>query len=123
MKTIESSELLDGGVEKLNQTDAADCLGLPLNCHPLSHQVAGHFFGKGKTKIGLLQTGDGLVLKPVQSPPRGEREHNFFKHRSSHFVQHSICISLESIKLKVNFKCLPKMTRAHLAVLTRASDG
>lgn len=22
---------------------------------------------------------DGYVLKPVQSPPRGEREHNFFK--------------------------------------------
>ena len=29
--------------------------------------------------IGFLQTNDGLVLKPVQSPPRGEREHNFFK--------------------------------------------
>jgi len=28
---------------------------------------------------GFLQTNDGLVLKPVQSPPRGEREHNFFK--------------------------------------------
>ncbi len=28
---------------------------------------------------GLLQTNDGNVLKPVQSPPRGEREHNFFK--------------------------------------------
>ena len=28
---------------------------------------------------GLLQTDDGYVLKPVQSPPRGEREHNFFK--------------------------------------------
>ena len=28
---------------------------------------------------GFLQTDDGLVLKPVQSPPRGEREHNFFK--------------------------------------------
>lgn len=26
-----------------------------------------------------MQTSDGLVLKPVQSPPRGEREHNFFK--------------------------------------------
>ena len=26
-----------------------------------------------------MQTNDGLVLKPVQSPPRGEREHNFFK--------------------------------------------
>ena len=26
-----------------------------------------------------MQTNDGYVLKPVQSPPRGEREHNFFK--------------------------------------------
>ena len=25
---------------------------LPLNCMPLSHQVAGHFFGKGRTKLG-----------------------------------------------------------------------
>jgi len=52
---------------------------LPSNCLPLTHQVAGHFFGKGRTKLGFLQTNDGLVLKPVQSPPRGEREHNFFK--------------------------------------------
>jgi hypothetical protein len=28
---------------------------------------------------GFLQTENGLVLKPVQSFPRGEREHNFFK--------------------------------------------
>ena len=26
-----------------------------------------------------MQTNDGYVLKPVQSPPRGEREHSFFK--------------------------------------------
>lgn len=74
---------------------------LPQNCLPLHHQVAGHFFGKGRTKLGnykepmilnddsifpyqfyltgFLQTDDGCVLKPVQSPPRGEREHNFFK--------------------------------------------
>lgn len=52
---------------------------LPKNCLPLHHQVAGHFFGKGRTKLGFLQTDDGCVLKPVQSPPRGEREHNFFK--------------------------------------------
>ena len=34
---------------------------------------------KKTTSKGLLQTNDGYVLKPVQSPPRGEREHNFFK--------------------------------------------
>jgi hypothetical protein len=54
-------------------------VSLPTNCLPLAHQVAGHFYGKGRTKLGLLQTSEGLVLKPVQSPPRGEREHNFFK--------------------------------------------
>jgi hypothetical protein len=25
---------------------------LPTNCLPLYHQVAGHFFGKGRTKLG-----------------------------------------------------------------------
>ena len=25
---------------------------LPINCIPLKHQVAGHFYGKGKTKLG-----------------------------------------------------------------------
>lgn len=52
---------------------------LPKNCLPLIHQVAGHFFGKGRTKLGFLQTNDGYVLKPAQAPPRGEREHNFYK--------------------------------------------
>jgi hypothetical protein len=38
-----------------------------------------YIFCKIKFDLGFLQTNDGLVLKPVQSPPRGEREHNFFK--------------------------------------------
>lgn len=25
---------------------------LPSNCFPLVHQVAGHFYGKGRTKLG-----------------------------------------------------------------------
>lgn len=61
------------------QPHVVDDTSLPTDCLPLTHQVAGHFYGKGRTKLGLLQTNDGLVLKPVQSPPRGEREHNFFK--------------------------------------------
>lgn len=28
---------------------------LPLNCQPLSHQVAGHFYGKGKSKLGTIK--------------------------------------------------------------------
>ena len=27
---------------------------LPSNCLPLAHQVAGHFYGKGRTKLGTL---------------------------------------------------------------------
>jgi 1D-myo-inositol-tetrakisphosphate 5-kinase/inositol-polyphosphate multikinase len=63
----------------VNQEEENSQISLPNNCLPLSHQVAGHFYGKGRTKLGLLQSSDGLVLKPVQSFPRGEREHNFFK--------------------------------------------
>ena len=75
-------------VESKNQThneeksaeDSDDTLvEMPLNCAPLSHQVAGHFYGQGRTKLGLLQTNDGIILKPVQSPPHGEREHDFYK--------------------------------------------
>lgn len=47
--------------------------------------------------IGLLQTNDGLVLKPVQSPPRGEREHNFFKHI---FLSDSSELNPDEIELK-----------------------
>ena len=93
----------DENIEKKEDEVTALEILLPSNCLPLAHQVAGHFYGKGKTKLGdfvvahficffsigfetyflkfkgLLQTNDGYVLKPVQSPPRGEREHNFFK--------------------------------------------
>jgi hypothetical protein len=31
---------------------------LPLNCQPLSHQVAGHFYGKGKSKLGTIKKFD-----------------------------------------------------------------
>ncbi|CAF3967656.1 unnamed protein product [Rotaria magnacalcarata] len=52
---------------------------LPPDTQPLAHQVAGHFYGRSKTKFGLLQrcsTGD--VLKPLLNPPRGPREHQFY---------------------------------------------
>jgi hypothetical protein len=26
---------------------------IPANCAPLTHQVAGHFYGKGRTKLGI----------------------------------------------------------------------
>jgi len=33
-------------------TNGTDDQILPTNCLPLYHQVAGHFFGKGRTKLG-----------------------------------------------------------------------
>ncbi|XP_029465637.1 inositol polyphosphate multikinase isoform X2 [Rhinatrema bivittatum] len=45
-------------------------------CVPLSHQVAGHMYGKAK--IGILQHPDGTVLKQLQPPPRGPRELDFY---------------------------------------------
>ncbi|KAG8435554.1 hypothetical protein GDO86_013478 [Hymenochirus boettgeri] len=45
-------------------------------CVPLSHQVAGHMYGKDK--VGILQHPDGTVLKQLQPPPRGPRELNFY---------------------------------------------
>ncbi|XP_070544482.1 inositol polyphosphate multikinase-like [Ptychodera flava] len=51
---------------------------LPEGCIPLEHQVAGHIHGQGKTKAGMLQFIDGSLLKPIQAPPRGRREHEFY---------------------------------------------
>ncbi|XP_045052066.1 inositol polyphosphate multikinase isoform X3 [Desmodus rotundus] len=45
-------------------------------CVPLSHQVAGHKYGKDK--VGILQHPDGTVLKQLQPPPRGPRELEFY---------------------------------------------
>ncbi|XP_053160984.1 inositol polyphosphate multikinase [Hemicordylus capensis] len=45
-------------------------------CVPLSHQVAGHMYGKDKG--GILQHPDGTVLKQLQPPPRGPRELEFY---------------------------------------------
>ncbi|XP_071952821.1 inositol polyphosphate multikinase-like [Antedon mediterranea] len=52
---------------------------LPTDCEPLSHQVAGHVHGKGKTKIGMLQYKDGTILKPFQRPSRGQKEALFYQ--------------------------------------------
>ena len=52
---------------------------LPPDTEPLAHQVAGHFYGRSKTKFGLLQrSSTGDVLKPLLNPPRGPREHQFY---------------------------------------------
>ncbi|XP_019636006.1 PREDICTED: inositol polyphosphate multikinase-like [Branchiostoma belcheri] len=52
---------------------------LPRRCRPLAHQVAGHRYGQGKTKKGMLQHEDGTLLKPLQPPPRGQKELGFYQ--------------------------------------------
>ncbi|XP_074648900.1 inositol polyphosphate multikinase-like [Tubulanus polymorphus] len=52
---------------------------LPKGTKPLSHQVAGHRYGEGKTKFGCLSAEDGIILKPLQAPPRGPREQRFYE--------------------------------------------
>ncbi|XP_043912406.1 inositol polyphosphate multikinase [Protopterus annectens] len=69
-----------GGPKCLENESPAPSSGTPkcLNgCVPLSHQVAGHKYGKNK--IGMLQHPDGTVLKQLQPPPRGPRELDFYK--------------------------------------------
>ncbi|KAJ7324201.1 hypothetical protein JRQ81_017221 [Phrynocephalus forsythii] len=57
--------------------DGGGKVRLPMNgCVPLSHQVAGHMYGKDKG--GILQHPDGTVLKQLQPPPRGPRELEFY---------------------------------------------
>lgn len=51
---------------------------LPKGCKPLTHQVAGHRFGQGRLRLGMLEHADGSIMKPVQPPPRGECEVNFY---------------------------------------------
>ncbi|KAL8604239.1 hypothetical protein ACOMHN_014807 [Nucella lapillus] len=40
----------------------------------LATQVGGHQYGKNGNKIGMLDRGNGIVLKALQPPPRGTRE-------------------------------------------------
>jgi hypothetical protein len=41
-----------------DSSSSATTLALPVDCFPLTHQVAGHFFGKGKTKLGMNRIHD-----------------------------------------------------------------
>jgi len=52
----------DESIEKKEeQVTTLDTL-LPSNCLPLAHQVAGHFYGKGKTKLGKLSSLNIIVV-------------------------------------------------------------
>ncbi|XP_019923289.3 inositol polyphosphate multikinase isoform X1 [Magallana gigas] len=50
---------------------------LPPGTKPLDNQVAGHQTADGK--IGCLVHEDGTVLKPVQVPPKGQTEVEFYQ--------------------------------------------
>nr|XP_060624779.1 inositol polyphosphate multikinase isoform X1 [Anolis sagrei ordinatus] len=66
-----------GEAERLSEGDEdGGTAGLLSGCVPLSHQVAGHMYGKDKG--GILQHPDGTVLKQLQPPPRGPRELEFY---------------------------------------------
>ncbi|XP_071492616.1 uncharacterized protein [Diadema antillarum] len=52
---------------------------IPEGCRPLSHQVAGHIYGKCQTRAGLLQDDYGSILKLLQTNNRGTREKKFYQ--------------------------------------------
>ncbi|XP_042313841.1 inositol polyphosphate multikinase [Sceloporus undulatus] len=66
--------------------------GLLNGCVPLSHQVAGHMYGKDKG--GILQHPDGTVLKQLQPPPRGPRELEFYNKVYSPTCEDSVFLEL-----------------------------
>ncbi|XP_070636515.1 inositol polyphosphate multikinase isoform X4 [Bos indicus] len=72
MRTPPASETAPEGAPK----PAGGRLRFLNGCVPLSHQVAGHMYGKDK--VGILQHPDGTVLKQLQPPPRGPRELEFY---------------------------------------------
>ncbi|KAG9484974.1 hypothetical protein GDO78_008202 [Eleutherodactylus coqui] len=68
-------------------------------CVPLSHQVAGHMYGKDK--VGILQHPDGTVLKQLQPPPRGPRELDFYN-----MVRQYLYLKLEDVTRKFTKPCI-----------------
>ena len=61
-----------------SQQSLKETLGLGLQVSqvsPLETQIAGH----GSGESGMLEHESGLVLKPVQAPPRGLREARFYQ--------------------------------------------
>ncbi|KAM4702798.1 inositol polyphosphate multikinase [Rhinophrynus dorsalis] len=75
--TTPGADCEGGDTEPLSRKSKAESGRRFLNgCVPLSHQVAGHMYGKDK--VGILQHPDGTVLKQLQPPPRGPRELDFY---------------------------------------------
>jgi len=72
---------------------------LPPNTRPLSHQVAGHRHGADKDASvpGFLETDDDCILKPLQAPPRGTRELNFYERVFNPSVTDPITLQLRPL--------------------------
>uniref|UniRef100_A0A8D2GPL5 Kinase n=1 Tax=Urocitellus parryii TaxID=9999 RepID=A0A8D2GPL5_UROPR len=90
---------------------AGDRLRFLNGCVPLSHQVAGHMYGKDK--VGILQHPDGTVLKQLQPPPRGPRELEFYNMVSKvrfvcciKSVFQNLYLKLEDVTHKFNKPCI-----------------
>uniref|UniRef100_A0A0B6YPL8 Kinase n=1 Tax=Arion vulgaris TaxID=1028688 RepID=A0A0B6YPL8_9EUPU len=76
-----SSELSCPYSHNVTHSDDATKLPQTTEWKTLDTQVGGHQFAHGKyeqQKLGIVDIGNGLILKSVQNPPRGERELNFY---------------------------------------------
>uniref|UniRef100_A0A8D2GQB6 Kinase n=1 Tax=Urocitellus parryii TaxID=9999 RepID=A0A8D2GQB6_UROPR len=97
---------------RLEAPGAPEMLRFLNGCVPLSHQVAGHMYGKDK--VGILQHPDGTVLKQLQPPPRGPRELEFYNMVSKVRFYYLICfylitdlyLKLEDVTHKFNKPCI-----------------
>ncbi|XP_022254491.1 inositol polyphosphate multikinase-like isoform X1 [Limulus polyphemus] len=99
---------------------------LPDDTTVLLHQVAGHFHGKGKHKLGMLKHKDGSILKPViQEDIRGPREKAFYTKVFDAFCSDPVFLQLQSFlpkyrgcwitqfnSTKVEYMCLEDITDA-----------
>lgn len=64
---VESSVEKKENTEKSRDLTLKECLyPLPNNCFPLVHQVAGHFHGKGRTKLGTRAMFNNLLNKLIK---------------------------------------------------------
>ena len=92
--SVEQKETLNSGIslEENNYTDSDSdedeqkefevIIYDPSVFKPLPTQIAGHG-SEGDGEKGFLKRPDGRLLKPVQAPPRGRRELDFYKKMNS----------------------------------------
>uniref|UniRef100_A0A2K6ENQ6 Kinase n=1 Tax=Propithecus coquereli TaxID=379532 RepID=A0A2K6ENQ6_PROCO len=99
MRTPPASEATPEGTPQ----PAGSRLRFLNGCVPLSHQVAGHMYGKDK--VGILQHPDGTVLKQLQPPPRGPRELEFYNMVSFSLIT-DLYLKLEDVTHKFNKPCI-----------------